>query len=129
MSGEVVDIEALLVAWLEDTVEDVHASTETPADMETRLPWIQVTGTGGGHDGYRRDQPSADISVFAASTVAASDLAAQIHRLLHEQLAWSTYAGVSINRITTRVRPHRVPYDNPDLRRYESSYSFVVHPI
>jgi len=58
-----------------------------------------------------------------------SDLAAQIHRLLHEQLAWSTYAGVSINRITTRVRPHRVPYDNPDLRRYESSYSFVVHPI
>lgn len=129
MIGAVVDIEALLVAWIEDTIEDVRASTETPADMDARLPWIQVTGTGGGHDGYRRDQPSADISTFAASTTAASDLAAQIHRLLHEQLASSVYDGVSINRIRTSVRPHRVPYDNPNLRRYEASYSFVVHPI
>lgn len=128
MIGAVVDIEALLVAWIEDTIEDVRVSTETPADMDARLPWIQVTGTGGGHDGYRRDQPSADISTFAASTTAASDLAAQIHRLLHEQLAGSVYDGVSINRITTSVRPHRVPYDNPSLRRYEASYSFVVHP-
>ncbi len=123
-----IDIEALLVAWLEDTIEDVRASTETPPDLDTRLPWIQVTGIGGTHDGYRRDQPTVDITPYSATTTAASDLAAQIHRLLHEQLADTVYDGVSVNRVRTSVRPHRVPYDNPNMRRYEASYAFVVHP-
>jgi len=124
----VVDIEALMVAWVTDVV-GLPASTETPADLESRVPFVQVTGTGGDHDGYRRDEPSVDISVFAATTVEAADWAGRIHWLLHEQLAESVYDGVSVNRVRTSVRPHRVPYDNPALRRYEASYSLVVHPV
>jgi hypothetical protein len=124
----VIDIEALLIAWLEETIEDVRASTETPPDLDARLPWVQVTGIGGTHDGFKRDQPTADVTAYAATTTEASDLAAQIHDLLHEQLARSVYGGAVINRIRTNVRPHRVPYDNPNMRRYEASYGFVVHP-
>lgn len=124
----VIDIEALLVAWLEDTIEDVTASTETPVDLDERLPWLQVVRIGGPYDGYRLDQPTVDITAFAATRLGASALAAQVQVLLHEQLARTKVGTAVISKVVTSTGPHFVPYDNPGMRRYEASYSFVVHP-
>lgn len=123
-----IDIEAVLISWLEDTVEDVRASTETPADLDSRLPWLQVVRIGGPYDGYRRDQPTVDIAVYDTSGPAASALAAQVQVLLHEQLDGSTTGAAVISRVDTITGPHWVPYDNPGLRRYEATYRLVVHP-
>lgn len=123
-----IDIEALLVTWLEDTIEDVTASTETPADLETRLPWLQVVRIGGGYDGFRLDQPTVDIAAYSSTGPAASALAAQVQILLHEQLARTKIGTAVVSRIETVTGPHWVPYDNPAMRRYEASYRFTVHP-
>lgn len=123
-----IDIEALLVAWLEDTIEDVHASTETPAELDDRLPWLLVRRIGGPYDGFRLDQPTVDIAVFAATGPEASALAAQVQRLLHERLARSKVGTAVVSQVRTNTGPHWVPYGNPNLRRYEATYSFVVHP-
>src|SRR5690606_29648757 len=82
-----IDIEAVLIAWLEDNVEDVRASNKTPSDLDDRLPWILVRRTGGPYDGFRIDRPTVDIETFAATSVAAADLALHIQHLLHDRLA------------------------------------------
>lgn len=123
-----IDIEAVLVTWLEDTVEAITASTETPDELDGNLPWVQVVRTGGPYDGYRRDQPSVDIAAFAATGPQAAALAAQIQHLLHEQFANSVTSGAVISRVDTTTGPHWTPYDNPAMRRYEAAYRFVVHP-
>ena len=123
-----IDIEAVLIAWLEDTVEDVRASTETPSDLDGRLPWLQVRRISGPYDGFRRDQPIVDIATYAVTGPAAAELALQVQQLLHEQLWGSTTGGTVFSLVETRTGPHWVPYDNPAMRRYEASYRFVIHP-
>lgn len=123
-----IDIEALLVDWLEDTVEGVTASTETPDDLEGQLPWLLVRRVGGGYDGFRLDQPTVDIATFATSTTTASALAAQVQVLLHEQLARHKVGTAVVSAVSTITGPHWVPYDNPAMRRYEATYRVTVHP-
>lgn len=124
----VIDIESALIAWLEDNVEDVRASTETPVDLDDRLPWLQVTRVSGPYDGFRRDQPTVDIAAFDTDGPSASALARQVQTLLHEQLAWTVAEGAVWARVESVVGPHFVPYDNPGMRRYEATYRFVIHP-
>jgi hypothetical protein len=123
-----IDIEAVLIAWLEDNVEDVRASTETPSDLDEHLPWLQVRRIGGPYDGFRLDQPTVDIAVYETTGAAASSLALQIQHLLHDHLEGSVAGGAVFSRVSTSTGPHWVPYDNPGLRRYEATYGFVVHP-
>lgn len=123
-----IDIEAVLVTWLEDTIEAVTASTETPDDLDDNLPWLQVVRTGGPYDGYRIDRPTVDIATFASTGPAASALAAQVQHLLHEQFDNSVTGGAVISQVKTNTGPHSVPYDNPGMRKYEAAYQFVVHP-
>jgi len=123
-----IDIEAVLIAWLQANVTDVLASTKTPPDLGDRLPWLQVRRIGGPYDGFRRDQPTVDIAVYAATGPAASDLARDIQQRLHEDLHGTVTGGAVFNRVESRIGPHAVPYDNPSMERYEATYAFVVHP-
>ncbi|MEO3856235.1 hypothetical protein [Acrocarpospora sp. B8E8] len=123
-----IDIEALLIAWLEDNIEDVTASTETPADLDARLLWILVRRVTGPYDGFRIDRPSVDIGVFAATGPAAAALAIQIQVLLHRDLKGQRYGDAVVSYIRTSTAPHSVPYDNPNMRRYEANNEFAVHP-
>ncbi|MEU6725467.1 hypothetical protein ABZ917_17305 [Nonomuraea wenchangensis] len=123
-----IDVEAALIAWLEDNVAGVHASTETPSDLDDRLPWLQVVRVGGPYDGFRRHQPTVDVSAFAVTGPAAAELALLVQRLFHEQLWGSTTGGAVFSRVRTNVGPHGVPYDNPNMRRCEATYAFVIRP-
>jgi hypothetical protein len=124
----VIDIEAVLIAWFEANIEGVHASTETPPDLDDYLPWLQVVRIGGPYDGFRRDQPTVDIAAFAATGPTASDLALRVQEAIHTQLWGATTGGAVFSRVETRVGPHGVPYDNPGMRRYEATYAFVTRP-
>lgn len=123
-----IDIETVLIGWLEDTIEDVRASTETPADLDERLPWLRVKRVAGPYDGFRLDRPAVDIEAFAQTGAEASALALQIQQLMHDEFARATVGGAVISEVTTLSGPHETPYGNPNLRRYEASYSLVVHP-
>lgn len=124
-----IDIEAVLIAWLEDTVEDVRASTETPPDLDDQLPWLQVRRVSGPYDGYRIDRPTVDVDTFATTGPAAAALALQIQHLMHEQLQGATTGGAVFSRVETPVVPHAVPYDNPGMRRYAATNRFAIHPV
>lgn len=123
-----IDIEAVLVAWLEETVEGVTASTETPSDLDDQLPWLLVRRVSGPYDGFRVDRPSVDIATFHTDGPAALNLARQVQALLHNELAGSTYQQAVINRVETSTGPHSVPYDNPNMRKAEANYRFAIHP-
>jgi hypothetical protein len=123
-----IDIEALLVAWLEETIVGATASTETPSDLDDQLPWLLVQRVSGPYDGFRVDRPSVDIAVFHTDGPSAVDLALQVQALLHDELARTTYRGAVINKVKTNTGPHRVPYDNPNMRRAEANYEFAIHP-
>lgn len=123
-----IDIEAVVIAWLEDTIEDVRASTETPPDLDDQLPWLQVVRIGGPYDGFRIDRPGVDIDTFAADGPTAAALALQVQQLLHDQLARSTTGMTVFSHVETVTGPHWLPYDNPRMRRYGSSYRFAIHP-
>lgn len=127
-----VDAEALLVGWLTAWLAEMNAagtvSTETPAGFETRLPWIQVVRIGGGYDGFRLHRPEVDVDAYAASGVAAADLALRIQQALHQDLARTTTSGAVVTAVDTITGPHQVPHDNPALRRYVATYQLTVHP-
>lgn len=123
-----IDVEVLLTSWLETAIEDITASTKTPADLDSRLPWVLVRRTGGSYDGFRIDRPSVDIAVFALDADTASALALQIQREFHENLARHRHGDAVVSHVRTDTGPHWVPYDNPAIERYEASYAFAVHP-
>ncbi len=123
-----VDVEVLLTSWLEANIEDIRASTWTPADLDSRLPWVLVRRTGGPYDGFRLDQPSVDVAVFAPDVDTASALALQIQRLFHESLARHQHGDAVVSHVRTTSGPHWIPYDNPAIQRYEASYTLAVHP-
>lgn len=123
-----IDVEAVLIAWLEANVEDVRASTETPPDLDGRLPWLQVVRVSGPYDGYRLDRPVVDIDTFASDGPSAAALALQVQDLLHSRLRGAVADGAVFSRVRTDASPRAVPYDNPAMRRYAATNSFVIHP-
>lgn len=118
----------LLTSWLEANIEDVTASTKTPADLDDRLPWVLVRRTGGPYDGFRIDRPSVDIAVFAPDVDTAMALGLQIQRQFHENLARRKHGDAVVSHVRTDTGPHWVPYDNPAIQRVEASYALAVHP-
>ncbi len=123
-----IDVETLLTSWLEANIEDITASTKTPADLDDRLPWVLVRRTGGPYDGFRIDRPSVDVAVFAPDEDSASALALQIQRRFHEVLARRRHGDAVVSHVKTDSGPHWTPYDNPAIQRYEAPYTLTVHP-
>lgn len=127
-----VDAETLLVGWLTTWLETTGSpgtvSTETPAGVETELPWVQVVRIGGSYDGFRLDRPEMDVDAYAADGVAAAGLALRIQQALHNDLERTTTGGAVVTEVTTITGPHQVPHDNPALRRYVATYQLTVHP-
>lgn len=130
-----VDSEALLIGWLKTALNPsgappprVSVATETPPDLEARLPWVQVVRLGGSYDGFRLDRPELDVDVYAGSGTAASELALRIQQTLHVDLARTKTGAAVVTRVDTVTGPHLVPHENQRLRRYVATYRLTVHP-
>jgi hypothetical protein len=123
MSGELDwgDLEQAAAVWLRSRHVGVRVANELPADLEKKLPLVQVQVTPGGGEDVTTGVTLLDVDVFAATRTAMWDLARQVHTSM---LALSgQYVGaLVIDAVSSDSRPAPVDYGNPALRRAVATY-------
>ena len=123
MSGELDwgDLEQATAVWLRSRHPGVRVANELPADLEKKLPLVQVQVTPGGGEDVTTGVTLLDVETFAATRGQMWDLARQVHTSM---LALSgQYVGaLVIDAVSSDSRPAPVDYGNPALRRAVATY-------
>lgn len=119
-------VEPLLIAWLDHDLA-LDTRTETPDDLQDRLPMARVMRIGGGDDTFRLDHPAVDIDVFHTTRLSAARLADQVRESLYRLQRHGAFGAAVVTEVATRAGPRWLPYDNTSLRRYGATYRLAVH--
>lgn len=130
-------IEKLLCSQLQ-TATGVHTLTELPHDFQDvdgpidLLPVIQVDRISGADLDWKMDRPIVDIDCFGPNRQVAQDLAEAVRSFIRFVLPGQRIVvagkGVVVTRVRTVVGPRLLPHANPQVRRYQANYEFVLHP-
>lgn len=123
-----IDIESELVAHLRASLDlgTNRVGTKVPADVENRLPFVQVSALPGvveSRSWDRRvgvDRLDVDVDVFASTKVQARDAARDVWAVLHRPLA--SGAAVLDRAPMLTARPDR----NENVRRYGAVVSYLA---
>ncbi|MET0701724.1 MAG: hypothetical protein ABWY93_18895 [Mycobacterium sp.] len=100
-----------------------HIGSETPADLQSRLPYIRVLRVAGGSD-LVNDYAQVDLEVFAATSLAGEQLAESIRQYL--TLPAPPYTPrYLIDRIECLSGAAELPWADTRLRRYGATYRVV----
>ncbi|WP_435246335.1 phage tail termination protein [Streptomyces sp. NRRL F-5630] len=123
-----VDVELLLIGWLQERLPDVVVRDELDNNLAAELPTVQVQRVGGDDDGLRLDRALVDVDVYTASRAEAITLSATIRGLLLAARGSATAAAV-LGRVGTVSAPAVRPYENTALRRVGATYEIYCHPV
>lgn len=115
------DIEQAAALWLRPRHPDVRVVNELPADLEKKLPLVQVQVTPGGGEDSTTGVTLLDVETFGASRTAMWDLARTVHTSMLA-LAGRSSGGLVIDSVSSDMRPAPVAYNNPALRRAVATY-------
>ena len=115
------DIEEAVAVWLRSRHAGVRVTNELPADLEKKLPLVQVQVTPGGGEDGTTGVTLMDVETFAATRVAMWDLARTVHTSMLA-LAGQYVGALVIDSVSTDSRPAPVDYGNPALRRAVATY-------
>lgn len=122
------DVERVLLGWLRPQLTGVTVLTDLPANLEARLPLLQIVRVGGGRDfSWRLDVARVDIDAYAATRTAAADLAGQVRTLLGTLPNVQT-GGALVVRVAEETGPSWRPELNPNLRRFGMTLRVVLRP-
>jgi hypothetical protein len=127
-----VDIEALLVPWMQEQRPDSHACLETGTDLATTAETIQFTRAGGGQR-FTLANPRVVVDCFAIKTDSLSArqatraLALAVDELMLFTLPGADLDGVSVTHVSQVSGPSWVPDANTLLRHYAATYS--IHAL
>ena len=121
-----VDVERLLVGHLKTVLTPTRVGTDTPANLATALPFVQVTRFGGSDDVPSIDRATVDIDCYAATRSAASALAEQIRSTLRFATVGLILDGALVVAVSTIVGPAWRPYENTGVRRHGASYELII---
>lgn len=97
--------------------------SETPADLQSRLPFVRVVRIAGGSD-LLNDYAQVDLDVFAGTSRAGQGLSEQIREYLSEP-APAYAAGALIDRIECLTAAIELPWADVRIRRYGATYRVV----
>jgi hypothetical protein len=120
------DVEALLVSALAGVGGARRVGTNTPADLASWLPMIQV-GRVGGADDRLSDYPHVDVDCFAASRYAAGTLAGTVRSAVLA-LRHTDVGGVLVDDVETLTGPMWVDYADPTIWRYLLTFEITLRP-
>jgi hypothetical protein len=97
--------------------------SETPAALQSSLPYLRITRTGGSDDHRVTDTASISVDVFAADAGTAKSVAGQARQMLLTRLPAATDHGV-IDWAVTQAGPATLPpTDSDSLRLAVASYA------
>lgn len=114
------DVEALLVIYLAGIPDVTGTSVELPANILTRLPFIQINRVGGSDD-YITDSATVDVDVFHSTRAEASALARVVHAAMM-RLRHTAVNGVLVDSVETVTGPQWINYEDENLQRYVATY-------
>lgn len=114
------DVQRALVAILAPLVGG-RAGTETPGDLESKMPFIRVLRTGGPSD-HIYDYATVDVDVYASTYTQAEPLAEQVRQLLTGPPLRTD--AIVIDRISCESAPVELPWA-PGVRRFGATYVVV----
>lgn len=115
----VQDIVAHLVGGTE------HVGSETPPDLQQRLPFVRVTRYGGGDDGVT-DTAEVDVDVYGTRRTPTFKLAEAIREVLlaAPHVLHTPDGPVVCDSVATITGPFQPPGGDDDtVRRFTASYS------
>ncbi|MFG3710886.1 hypothetical protein [Micromonospora sp. NPDC047730] len=116
------DVQKVLAAALAALVGGPeHTGSETPDDLQDRLPYIRVRRRGGPSDRFS-DYASVEVDVFASRYDVAEPLAEAVRELLTGTPI--TVGRAVIDRITCPNGPVERPW-GPGVRRFGATYRVV----
>lgn len=124
-----IPAEHVVVAWLDADLTGVRVVTETPKNLATEVPLVQVVGIGGSDSVLTLDTATIDVDAFALTREAARDLAERARTSMRVTLPGRTVAGAFVARVETVSAPKWVPYDNTALRRFVATYRVDIRSI
>lgn len=120
------DVETVVQDMLAELVGGTsHVGSETPSDLQARLPFVRVTRYGGADDGIT-DNADIDVDCYGSRRSATLRLAEQVRELLTRgsHVVSSDGAQVVVDRVATILAPFQPPDDgDPAVRRFTASYS------
>ncbi|MFH9011231.1 hypothetical protein ACH4C6_07625 [Streptomyces sp. NPDC017943] len=115
------DIEQATAVWLRSRHTGVRITNELPADLDKKLPLVQVQVTPGGGEEGTSAVTLIDVETFAGTRTAMWDLARRVHTSMLA-LAGQYVGALVIDSVSTDSRPAPVDYGNPALRRAVATY-------
>ena len=120
-------VEALLIGWLKTQLPSVRFLTDTPADLATAVPVVQVVRVGGpsSDDDPTFQSPTVSVDCFAADRVAATLLAQQVDDALRKALPGASTGGATVSKVATISGAAWRPWDDLKVRRMGATY--VLH--
>jgi hypothetical protein len=120
-------VEALLIGWLKTQLPSVRFLTDTPADLATAVPVVQVVRVGGpsDDDDPSFQSPTVSVDCFAVDRVAATLLAQQVDDALRKALPGAITGGATVTKVQTISGAAWRPWDDLKVRRMGATY--VLH--
>lgn len=120
------DVETVVQDVIAELVGGVrHVGSETPPDLQQRLPFVRVTRYGGGDDGVT-DAADIDVDVYGDRRTPTLRLAEQVRELLTRgsHVVSSGGARVVLDAVETILAPFQPPGNGDEtVRRFTASYS------
>ncbi len=117
------DMQRVLVAELAVWVGE-NVDTETPDDLQDRLPFIRVERVGGGRDRVS-DAPVIELQFYAATYAAVQPLAEQVC----EWLCGPPSPVAAIDRALCTSGPTEIPYGDERIRRMVATFQLTTRRV
>ncbi|MGW6008674.1 hypothetical protein [Streptomyces sp. NPDC055210] len=115
------DVEQAAALWLRARHTPVRVVNELPADLEKKLPLVQIQVTPGGGENGTTGVTLLDVETFAGTRTGMWDLARAVHTSMLA-LAGQFSGGLVIDTVATDARPAPLSYGNPAVRRAVATY-------
>lgn len=119
-------VEKHLIRWLRESL-GIPVYTETPADLENKLPALQVTRTGGGDGTDFTKTIQVEVETIAANRGQLWDKVSEVEAAMFQLTANGTKDWY-VDNVTETFSAAAIPDGNRGLRRATATYGLEVRP-